>query len=637
MRKQLLALICCVGSLQLPAQAPPAPYGALPSKAQLQWQEQEMYCIIHFGMNTYTNKEWGYGDENPAIVNPSAFNAKQIVSAAKAGGFKGVVIVAKHHDGFCLWPTKTTTYNISKSPWNNGRADMVKEYQRACQVMGMQMGLYCSPWDRNASSYGTTEYINIYRAQLKELYSNYDKLFMSWHDGANGGDGYYGGARTKRTIDRTTYYGWDTTWALTRHMQPGAAIFGDIGPDVRWVGNEEGIAGETCWATYTPQAPDEGKKPSNGYSKYWEATTGTRNGAYWMPAECDVPLRPGWFYHKDQDNQVKTPAALLDLYYKSVGRGACLDLGLAPDQRGILHENDVQSLAAFGRVLKQTFAVNLLKQARLITSNIRGKASKKYGTSFLTDADRYSYWATDDTVLHPQLTASWQKPVSFNVIRLRENSKLGQRVTGFAIDAWQHNEWKEIAVATSIGANRLVRLPELITTDKLRLRITGADACIALSDFGLFREAVIPELPATEQLNGKQPLATAGWKLMTPGAGAKTQWQAAFDNNNESFAHFPGTALTIDLGALHKISAFTYLPRQDRKTTGIIDHYTYSVSTDGIRWQQVAAGEFANIAANPIQQVSALPQPVPARYIRLEAVHVISGNGMAVAELGILL
>ncbi|MES1160425.1 MAG: family 20 glycosylhydrolase, partial [Bacteroidota bacterium] len=350
--------------------APPKPYGVLPSPRQLAWHEMEMYCLIHFGVDTYTNKEWGYGDEDPALVNPVDFDAAQIVGAAKAGGFKGVVIVAKHHDGLCLWPTKTTEHNITKSPWKNGKGDMVKEYRLACGRLGMKMGLYCSPWDRNNAQYGTPAYVKTYRAQLKELYTQYGPLFMSWHDGANGGDGYYGGTRETRKIDRTTYYGWDTTWALVRQLQPGACIFGDVGPDVRWVGNEEGHAGTTCWATYTPQAPDPGKKPANGYNKYWEATEGTRDGAFWMPAECDVPLRPGWFYHATQDDQVKSPYQLLDLYYQSVGRGADLDLGLAPNQKGRLDQRDVASLKEFGDLLQQTFSVNLAKGALLTASNI---------------------------------------------------------------------------------------------------------------------------------------------------------------------------------------------------------------------------------------------------------------------------
>jgi alpha-L-fucosidase len=488
MKKLIGVALLFINVIAAWAQSAPKPYGALPSGLQLKWQETEMYCIVHFSMATYTDKEWGYGEEDPKLFNPAHFSALQIVAAAKAGGFKGIVVVAKHHDGFCLWPTKTTEHNISQSPWKNGKGDVVKEYQEACRQLGMKMGIYCSPWDRNNPLYGKPAYVtDVYRKQLEELYANYGPLFMSWHDGANGGDGYYGGTREVRKIDRSAYYGWDTTWAITRRMQPGAAIFGDAGPDVRWVGNEEGHAGETYWETFTPHSTD-GKRPANGNVKYEESTEGTRNGKYWIPAECDVPSRPGWFYHPAQDGQTKSAYTLLDLYYKSVGRGACLDLGLSPDKDGQLTAEDVQKLKDFGTIIRQTFAVNLAAGATFKPSNVRGGNAAKFGTAYLVDNNRYTYWATDDAVTKPELIIDLHKAKTFNVIRLRENIKLGQRIGGAAIDVWQNNTWNEVAAVTSIGANRLIRLPQNITATKLRLRITNSPVCIALSDFGLFKE-----------------------------------------------------------------------------------------------------------------------------------------------------
>ncbi|MDP4245032.1 MAG: beta-galactosidase [Bacteroidota bacterium] len=700
---------------ELPAspQDPPKPYGALPTATQLAWHETEMYCLIHFGVDTYTDKEWGYGDEDPAIVNPVDFDAMQIVGAARAGGFKGVVVVAKHHDGLCLWPSKTTEHTISKSPWRGGRGDMVKEYQRACDKLGMRLGIYCSPWDRNNPQYGTAAYVQIYRAQLKELYTNYGPLFMSWHDGANGGDGYYGGARNTRRIDRTTYYGWDTTWAITRKLQPGAAIFGDVGPDVRWVGNEEGHAGQTCWATYTPHAPDPGMRPANGYSKYEEATEGTRNGEFWMPAECDVPLRPGWFYHASQDQQVKSPYQLLDLYYQSVGRGASLDLGIAPNRKGLLDQRDVASLKAFGDLLKQTFAVNLARGARLTASNIRGNNMGEYGPSRLTDDDRYSYWATDDSVTTAQLTIDLGKPTTFNVIRLRENIKLGQRIGSFTVEAYEAGQWKPIGAATSIGANRLIRMQQNVVTDKVRLSITHSAACIALSDLGLFKEPphlVAPsvfrdkkdlvhiETPAPVaaihySLDGTDPgpgspnysepfpmpgsgivrarsfeadhtasevttrelgLSKSGWKVIgsvpevgsdsaRAGGRGRVEWAiddvgrtvwSTLQRDSAAVASLP-QELIIDMGKLETIRAFTYLPRQDKRTEGIADRYIFYTSKDGTNWQKAAEGEFANIKSNPLEQLVTLHHPLSARYFKFSILHVVSGNGVVVAEVGV--
>jgi len=482
-------LLLLSASLPAIAQPAPKPYGPISSAAQLKWQETEMYCLIHFGPDTYTDKEWGYGDEDPQIVNPTQFNAMQIVGAAKAGGFKGVIVVAKHHDGFCLWPTKTTEHNISHSPYKNGKGDLVQEYREACDKLGMKLGIYCSPWDRNSALYGKPEYVtDVYRKQLEELYTHYGPIFITWFDGANGGDGYYGGAKETRKIDRSTYYGWDTTWAIVRKLQPGAAIFGDVGPDVRWVGNENGTAGETSWATYTPHAPVEGKIPGNGFVKDKEGIEGHRDGKYWIPAECDVPLRPGWFYHESQDGKAKSADELMQLYYKSVGRGACLDLGLSPNKLGEITYDDASQLNLFGLRLKNTFSNNLARGANLKASNIRGDNKAKFGPGKLLDKDRYSYWATDDTCKTPQLTINLHKAKTFDIIRLRENVKLGQRIEGIAIDVYESGQWQEIATATSIGANRLIKLPKEITASMVRLRITRSPVCIALSDFGLYKE-----------------------------------------------------------------------------------------------------------------------------------------------------
>lgn len=464
----------------------PEPYGALPSERQLRWHELDMYVLVHFTPTTFEDKEWGFGDADPAIFNPAQFDAEQIIRAVKAGGFRGLILVSKHHDGFALWPTATTPYNISKSPWRNGKGDMVKEFEQACRKNGLGFGVYCSPWDRNNPLYGSHAYVKAYRDQLKELYSRYGKLFMSWHDGANGGDGYYGGARESRKIDRTTYYGWDTTWTMTRQMQPGASIFSDVGWDVRWVGNERGEAAETSWATYTP-IPLEGKeKAGPGEVRDDLNPTGTRNGKYWMPAECDVPLRKGWFFHETENETVKSPEKLFDLYLKSVGRGACLDIGIAPDKRGLLHENDVKSLASFGQMLKKIFADDLAKTAAIQAGNIRGKNKRDFGVNNLTDNDRYSYWATDDAVNTPELILEWKTPQTFNLIRLRENIKLGQRIEAVEMDAWLDGKWVKIGSATSIGACRIIQLDNRITTARFRLRVTKSPVSVTLSEIGIF-------------------------------------------------------------------------------------------------------------------------------------------------------
>jgi len=486
-RPCLLPLFLILGMALAQAQvAPPKPYGALPSARQLAWHETEMYVLIHFTPTTFENKEWGYGDADPSVFHPGAFDAGQIVSAAQAGGFKGLVFVSKHHDGFALWPTATTDYNISRSGWRGGRGDMVSEFAEACRARGFRFGVYCSPWDRNSPHYGTSEYVRIYREQLRELYTRYGPLFMSWHDGANGGDGHYGGAREKRQIDRTTYYGWDSTWAMTRQLQPGACLFSDVGWDVRWVGNERGEAAETSWSTFTPMPVPGKAKAGPGESDYRLNPGGTRDGKFWIPAECDVPLRRGWFYHPEEDSTVKSPERLFDIYLKSVGRGGALDLGLAPDRRGLLHEADVKALAGFGALLQRTFARDLAREAGIRASNVRGGRNGQYGVAMLTDGDRYSYWATDDDVKTPSLTLTWPGDRTLQYVRLREDIRLGQRVGAFEVDARVDGAWKTVAKGTSIGACRILRLEAPLTTRSLRIRITEAPVSPALSEVGVF-------------------------------------------------------------------------------------------------------------------------------------------------------
>jgi alpha-L-fucosidase len=437
-------------------------------------------------VNTFTGKEWGEGDEDPDIFNPTAFDADAIVAALKAGGMSGVILTCKHHDGFCLWPSATTEHCIRNSPWRNGKGDIVQDISSAASRHGLKFGVYLSPWDRNNRAYGRSEYIGIYRRQLTEVLTGYGPIFEIWHDGANGGTGYYGGAREKRLIDKATYYDWPNTWALARKLQPEAAIFSDVGPDIRWVGNEKGIAGETCWATYDPVG-EYGGPAAPGDVNAEQSAVGTRHGKHWIPAECDVSIRPGWFWHEEENSKVKSPRELMDLYCESVGRGASFLLNVPPDRRGLLNENDVSSLRDFGRIWQQTFSKNLAIGAKLKTSSVRGSIDR-FSPQTLLNGDRYSFWASDDSVTTPELELQFPTPVSFNVIRLREAIQLGQRVEAFEINAWRDGSWTPLAKGTSIGNCRLIRTEGRAETSKLRLRITRSPVPPALSEFGLFAE-----------------------------------------------------------------------------------------------------------------------------------------------------
>jgi alpha-L-fucosidase len=460
---------------------PPAPYGPLPSAQQLAWHELEFYGFLHFTVNTFTDKEWGFGDEQESVFNPTAFDADQIVGAAKAVGMKGLILTAKHHDGFCLWPSKFTEHSVKNSPWKNGKGDVVKEIADACGKGGLKFGVYLSPWDRNHKDYGKPEYITYYRNQLRELLTNYGPIFEVWYDGANGGTGYYGGERGKRNIDAKTYYDWPNTTKIVRELQGGACMFSDAGPDVRWVGNEQGTAGDPCWSTLNRDnyAP--------GLADARQLNCGDRPGTHWLPAECDVSIRPGWFYHAGQDAKVRTPQNLVDLYFASVGRGASLLLNLPPDRRGLIHENDVKSLVEFRRLLDATFAKDLAQGAKAAADNVRGK-DRRFAAANVLDGKRDTYWATDDAVTAAELVLDLGKPATFNIVRIREHLPLGQRVEEFALDQFKDGQWLEFAKGTSIGNCRLVR-GNAVTTDRVRLRIVKAPACPAIAEIGLFAES----------------------------------------------------------------------------------------------------------------------------------------------------
>ena len=475
----LAVVLWALAILPLRAAAPPAPYGPLPSARQLAWHELEYYGFIHFTVNTFTDKEWGYGDEAETVFNPTDFNAAQIVAVAKAAGMKGLIVTAKHHDGFCLWPSQYTEHSVKHSPWKNGHGDFVGEMSAACRRAGLKFGVYLSPWDRNRADYGTPAYLTYYRNQLRELMTNYGPIFEVWFDGANGGDGFYGGAKEKRTIDRQNYYDWPNTRSIVRALQPQACMFSDAGPDVHWIGNEHGTAGETFWDTLNTAGrfPGSDKEGLN---------SGERNGTDWIPGECDVSIRPGWFYHASQDAKVKTPAQLLDLYFQSVGHGASLLLNLPPDRRGQIAAPDVASLTEFRRRLDQLFAHNLAAGATITASNVRGQDRQFAARNVLAGGKKY--WSTDDAVATPALTVDLGQTKTFNVVSLREYLPLGQRIEAFALDAWKAGQWVEFAHGTSIGNHRLLR-SEPVTTDKVRLRITQSPVCPALTEFGLYAEA----------------------------------------------------------------------------------------------------------------------------------------------------
>ena len=443
----------------------PAPFGPTPSERQQAWHQLDYYAFVHFNINTFSDLEWGHGTESPEIFNPTELDCRQWARVAKEAGMKGIIITAKHHDGFCLWPSRYTEHSVKNSPWRDGKGDLLKELSEACREYGLKMGVYLSPWDRNNPIYGTPEYNAYFKKQLEEVLTGYGDIFEVWFDGA-----------VSEAYKGQQLYDWPGYIATVRKHQPNAVIFSDAGPDIRWVGTERGFANPTNWATlnrddYYPGTP-----------RYLELRSGNQNGTHWVPAEVDVSIRPGWYYHADQDDRVKSGEHLEMIYYNSVGRNANLLLNLPVDRRGLVHENDVQALMELRQRLDATFSDNLAAGARVEASSTRGEG---FGAQLLTDGDNQTYWAAEDGVEQATLVITLSKPQTFNVVELREYLPLGQRIEQVNVKAWVAGGWKNVGEATTIGNHRFIRIPRT-TTDKLRIQF-AAMAPPTLSSIALYR------------------------------------------------------------------------------------------------------------------------------------------------------
>ena len=466
----LLLLFACGKNV-----APPAPFDPLPSEAQLAWQQMEFNAFVHFNMNTFTNMEWGTGGESPEQFNPTALDCRQWARVCKEAGMSGIILTAKHHDGFCLWPSALTEHSVKNSPWKNGQGDVVRELSEACREYGLKMGMYLSPWDRNHASYGKPEYPDYFRGQLRELLTNYGDIFEVWFDGANGGTGWYGGADEERTVDRQTYYDWPATHTLVAELQPNAVIFSDAGPGVRWVGNENGFAGETNWSTlrldeFYPGSPN-----------YRELTEGHADGTHWVPAECDVSIRPGWYYHPEQDTAVKSLAQLVDIYYQSAGRNGLLLLNLPVDTRGLVNEADAQQLQRLGEVIRADFANDFAEGKKITASDERGK---NFTTKNALDSNPESYWATGDSVFTASVEIDFGEMTTFNRLLLQEYIRLGQRVDSFRVFIFKNEKWEPLANGTTVGYKRILRF-ENQTASKVKIEF-GARAPLCISKIGVY-------------------------------------------------------------------------------------------------------------------------------------------------------
>lgn len=627
--KQLLAAMACTAMVSTPTFAKdevkaPAPLLPLPEQKQVDWQRMETYAFIHFGLNSFCDREWGYGDTDPKMFNPKRLDCEQWVKTLMAAGMKGVILTAKHHDGFCLWPFEGNDYNVSKSPWRNGKGNVVKELSEACKKHGLKFAVYLSPWDRSRADYGSPSYVDYFHSQLRDLLTNYGPVFEVWFDGANGGDGYYGGARDKRTIDRKNYYNYPRIYQILDSLQPQAVVFSDGGPGCRWVGNEKGFAGETNWAFI----PKNTVYP--GYPNYPELQFGYPDGDQWTAAECDVSIRPGWFYHPEEDDKVKSPEQLADLYYRSVGHNATLLLNFPVDRNGLINPIDSANAVNFHKLIQRELGNNLVAGMKPKVSNQRGGQFKAQA---LTDGSWDTYWATGDGVTSADITFTFKKARKMNRIMLQEYIPLGQRVKKFAVEWLDKNgTWKAVEQGeetTTIGYKRLLRFLT-VETKGLRVRILDSRGPICMNNIGVYyggENAQLTWSPTSVAIKSV-PFSLKGFD--------EAQLTKVVDRNPATVLFADKNELLIDLGRDTKVSTLMYLPDQSENRHGLIHSYTLAAcKADGTDEHVLSSGEFSNIQNNPVLQTITF-EPATTRYLKLKADRMVNdGEQIGVAELGV--
>ena len=617
-----IPVVACCLSCTSGKVLPPEPILPVPEPKQVEWQQMETYAFIHFGLNTFNDREWGYGDTDPKVFNPTNLDCEQWAQTLVKAGMKGVILTAKHHDGFCLWPFEGTDYSVKNSPWKNGKGNVVKELSEACKKYGLKFAVYLSPWDRHQANYGTPEYLPYFYAQLHDLLTNYGPVFEVWFDGANGGDGWYGGAKDIRTIDRKNYYNYPRIYEMLDSIQPQAIIFSDGGPGCRWVGNEKGFAGATNWSFLR-----EGEVHP-GYEKSYELQYGHADGNQWVPAECDVSIRPGWFYHPEEDDRVKSPDQLVDLYYRSVGHNATLLLNFPVDRRGLIHPVDSANAVRFHEMIQQQLKTNLVAGMTPKVSNERGG---DFVASALTDDNFDTYWATEDGVTTADIEFSFDTPTRMNRMMLQEYIPLGQRVKAFVVEYLDKDTWLPVKLneeTTTIGYKRLLRF-ETVETKGIRIRITDARGPLCLSNVGVYDAGNVSD-SFVEKVEDIESVP-----YLLPDIKAEEAAKAS-DKQAQTTCFVEGDRLLIDLQEERMVSSLHFLPDQGEPNKGLIANYEIRVGTskDAVN-QLVKSGEFSNIQNNPVMQ-SVFFTPVKARYIELKATRMIhAGEPMGFAELGV--
>lgn len=604
-----------------------------PSPRQLRWQELELTAFFHFGVNTYTNREWGKGHEAETLFNPTELDVDQWVSVCKRAGIKQVILTAKHHDGFCLWPSQYTEHSVKRSPWKNGKGDVMKDLSAACKKYNIGFGFYLSPWDRTEATYGTDAYNDFFVNQLTELLTNYGQIDEVWFDGANGE-----GPNGKKQV-----YDFDRYYKVIRTLQP-TALIAIMGPDVRWVGTESGYGRETEWSVMPIDAKLQESISKNSQTDMTFAPMGDMTdsdlasrakimdakGLIWYPSETDVSIRPGWFYHPEEDHRVKTPEKLFDIYCSSVGRNSVLLLNLPPDKRGLIHETDVQHLLAWRKLLDETFQTNLASGATIKTKN-------GTGAQYLLDGKTTTHFTTKrentTTVIDIQLKNSQ----TFDVLQLQENIRIGQRIEAFRLEYWDKTAWKEIATGTTVGYKRILRF-EPVTTHKVRLHILSSRLNPTIAEFGLYKlpPSVLFKTNALDKLRkpnknnkavGKPTqLKTApdskynksgnsGWNNGVFGSNTAFndgEWLGWSGQDFEGTIDFQKTEIlkAVSIDFCNMTQSWIYMPSE----------VTLLASDDGVNFKEIGKQSNFGIAEEGVRRVS-FKVDFQAKYIKIVAKH----------------
>ena len=572
-----------------------SPCGPVPTENQLCWQDMEMYAFIHYSLNTYTDQEWGFGNEDPKLFNPSNLDCRQWARVCKQAGMKGIIFTAKHHCGFCMWPSAYTEYSVKNAPWKNGKGDVVRELADACREEGLKFAVYLSPWDRNHAEYGRLEYVTYFRNQLRELLTNYGDIFEVWFDGANGGDGWYGGANETRKIDRTTYYEWPETYRMIRELQPKCLIWNDGSDrgDLRWVGTEAGNVGETNWSLLN----------KTGDVPYEQLHYGLENGNIWCPGETNTSIRPGWFYHDTENEHVKSLSKLMDTYYKSVGRNSTLLLNFPIAPNGRIHPTDSLRGIAFKKMIDEVFEKDLIENGKL-------KIEKK---------------ASNNNVQYSIFNIQWDNPTEFNRFVVEEDIRYGQRVKKFSLEAEVDGQW--------------IPLKDELVENGERLRVGEHSSGIGLTTIGHRRIICFPTVKATRLrftiLDSKcDPIIKRTSVYLAPELTADIPDSGEKRSSNLHFFYSNPKQIMIDWEQEQTITSFRYLPPQATRE-GTITHYALWASTDWTNWTKLASGEFSNIVNNPIWQTIKFA-PTKAKILRLDADRLADGTRMAFSDFEVI-